>query len=117
MIDFTEIEFHKDDLEELMKLEIDFAFQPIFRAKDMSIGAYEALEYFKPQYAKLDRSLISNIHSDSDKQKQVADLMQEFHSRGMKVVAEGIETKEEFDYLRMYTDVDYFQGYYLGMPA
>ena len=43
MIDFTEIEFHKDDLEELMKLEIDFAFQPIFRASDMSIGAYEAL--------------------------------------------------------------------------
>uniref|UniRef100_UPI004056C569 hypothetical protein n=1 Tax=Agathobacter sp. TaxID=2021311 RepID=UPI004056C569 len=43
MIDFTEIEFHKDDLEELMKLEIDFAFQPIFHASDMSIGAYEAL--------------------------------------------------------------------------
>lgn len=36
MIDFTEIEFHKDDLEELMKLEIDFAFQPIFRASRTS---------------------------------------------------------------------------------
>lgn len=86
---------------------------------DFSTGQnnMEALEYFQPQYAKLDRSLICNIHSDIEKQEKVSNLMREFHNRGVKVIAEGIETKEELDYLKAHTEVDYFQGYYLGIPT
>ena len=43
MIDFREIPFHDDDLKELMELEIDFAFQPIYDAASLEIAAYEAL--------------------------------------------------------------------------
>jgi EAL domain-containing protein (putative c-di-GMP-specific phosphodiesterase class I) len=31
-------------------------------------------------------------------------------------VAEGIETKEELDYLRNEIKVDFLQGFYLGKP-
>ena len=37
------------------------------------------------------------------------------HKIGKKVVVEGVETKEEFDYLVL-LGADLFQGYYLGRP-
>lgn len=49
------------------------------------------------------------------KQERVLYLIDEFHKRDINVLAEGIENKEELDFL-LTTDVDYLQGYYLGMP-
>ena len=43
MINFNELPFHKDDLEELLQLEIDFVFQPIFDTENLELAAYEAL--------------------------------------------------------------------------
>ena len=40
----------------------------------------------------------------------------EFHRRGIKVIAEGVERKEEFDLLKKY-GADFFQGFYLARPA
>ncbi len=51
-----------------------------------------------------------------EKQENVRNLLQEFHSRNMLVVAEGIERKEEFDYL-VGLGVDLFQGFYLARPS
>ena len=42
--------------------------------------------------------------------------LESFHERGMQVLAEGVETREECDFLRS-LGVDLFQGYYLAMPA
>ena len=234
MIDFRELKFQQDDLEELIQLEIDFVFQPIFDAKNLEISAYEALmrpkgksplalieeyqqkkklhvielatcfgatmeykkrgynkdlclnsfpsevmnrsqmelyfesfpemdgkiiveileytelnkykwsekkdeishhemrvslddystgnndisavDFFLPQYVKFDRSMISNVHNDKAKQTKINELVAHFHERGIKVIAEGVETVEELTYLRSNTDVDYLQGYYLAMP-
>lgn len=76
----------------------------------------EAVKYFEPQYVKLDRELISDIDADTNKQHKLRDMVCDFHRQGIRVIAEGIETKGELEYLRANTDVDYFQGYYLGMP-
>ena len=40
----------------------------------------------------------------------------QFHSRDILVVAEGVEEKEEFEYL-VGLGVDLYQGYYLAHPA
>ena len=48
--------------------------------------------------------------------ERLIELIKHFHNKNIKIVAEGIETVEELDYMRAYTDVDFFQGYYLGMP-
>ena len=43
MIDFSELPFQTDDLEELKELDINFVFQPIFDTKNLEIIAVEAL--------------------------------------------------------------------------
>lgn len=75
-----------------------------------------AVDFFNPHYVKLDRSLISEIDKDESKQQKVIELINKFHERAIEIVAEGVETKEEYDFLRNCTDVDYLQGYYLAMP-
>lgn len=75
----------------------------------------EAVKMIAPHIVKLDRSLVSNVDKDSAKKEAVYDFIRRFHSAGMKVLAEGVETEEEFRCLAN-SDVDYLQGYYLGMP-
>lgn len=43
MINFREIPFHKDDMDKLLQLKIDFSFRPIFDAKNLELAAYETL--------------------------------------------------------------------------
>ena len=58
----------------------------------------------------LDRDILKALDGD------VKNLVLGFHSRGILVVAEGVEEKEEFDYL-VGLGVDLYQGYYLARPA
>ena len=80
------------------------------------INDFERVEIMSPHIVKLDRSLISGIDHIMEKQENVRNLVLEFHSRGILVVAEGVEEKEEFDYL-VGLGVDLYQGYYLARPA
>lgn len=76
----------------------------------------EAIEYYKPNMIKIDRSLISNIDKDEKKQSRLSKIVSDMHEKMIVVLAEGIETKEEFEIVKK-IGVDFFQGYYLGMPA
>jgi EAL domain-containing protein (putative c-di-GMP-specific phosphodiesterase class I) len=80
------------------------------------VNDMNVVEKYSPQIVKLDRSLISGIDHIPEKQENVRNLVLEFHSRGILVVAEGVEEKEEFDYL-VGLGVDLYQGYYLARPA
>ena len=80
------------------------------------INDNEKVDLMKPHIVKLDRSLISGIDHIKEKQDKVRQLVLDFHSKGMLVVAEGVEEKEEFDYL-VGLGVDLYQGYYLARPA
>ena len=71
---------------------------------------------YDTKIVKLDRHIISGIDHDPEKQENVKNLVLEFHSRGMLVLAEGVEEKAEFDYL-VGLGVDLYQGYYLARPA
>lgn len=74
------------------------------------------VELMEPHIIKIDRSLLSGIDSNEEKQKNCKDIIEKMHARGTMVVAEGVETKEEFDYL-VELGADLFQGYYLARPA
>lgn len=74
------------------------------------------IDTFSPTYIKLDRTMIMDIHLDEDKKSKVFDYINEFHSRGIKVLGEGVEKKEEMDVL-IECGIDFLQGYYLGRPA
>lgn len=69
-----------------------------------------------PEYIKVDIAIIRGIDTDADKQQLVKGIVDYAHGRGMKIVAEGIETEAE---LRKVIDlgVDLLQGYFLAKPA
>ena len=80
------------------------------------INNLELIEHMAPNIVKFDRELISGIDYIIEKQENIKKLVEMFHSKDILVVAEGIEEKEEFEYL-VGLGVDYYQGYYLGRPA
>ena len=80
------------------------------------INNMDIVDMYQPHIVKLDRQLISEIDEDKFKQVFVKQHIAEFHRRGIKVIAEGVERKEEFDLLKKY-GADFFQGFYLARPA
>lgn len=69
-----------------------------------------------PAYIKLDMSLVQNIHADADRLQIVRNLIVYCQERGIKVIAEGVETRADLAAL-IHAGVDYLQGYYLGKPT
>lgn len=61
---------------------------------------------------KLDISFIRNIEKQKEIVKMIIMLA---HALGHKIVAEGVETKEQLEILRDF-DCDYVQGYYFSKP-
>lgn len=88
-------------------------------AIDDAGAGYASLQHvleLDPDFIKLDLSLIRNIHTDVKKQALAAALISYARRVGAKVVAEGVETPEEFKLLRE-LNVDKIQGYLIGKPA
>lgn len=68
-----------------------------------------------PNVIKIDISLISSIDSDMKKQLLVSNVIQFASKYGIKVLAEGVETKEELETL-IELGIDLLQGFYLARP-
>ena len=75
----------------------------------------ECIEFYKPDIVKLDRKLISNIHTDITNQKALIDICNYMQQKNIIILAEGVETQEEYDYLRKFP-IKLMQGYFLGKP-
>ncbi|MDO4800116.1 MAG: EAL domain-containing protein, partial [Bacillota bacterium] len=69
-----------------------------------------------PDFVKLDMTLIRNIHEDVSRQKLVANILDYVETRGIKLIAEGVEQLEELRFLKK-IGVPYVQGFYLGKPS
>lgn len=68
-----------------------------------------------PNYIKIDLSIIRDIDTDANKRKIVSNTVSYAHQRGMKVVAEGLETADEVRTV-LSLGVDLLQGFFLAMP-
>ncbi|PZD95839.1 hypothetical protein DNH61_10320 [Paenibacillus sambharensis] len=78
-------------------------------------SSLQSIVELRPDYIKIDRSLVQNIHQDEMKE-QIMSTFVEFSGRmGISVVAEGIEQQEELDKVKE-MGVGYAQGYLLGRP-
>jgi len=64
---------------------------------------------------KIDKSLIDDIGKNSKSEAIVTAIVQMAHSLGHRVVAEGVETHEQFTFLRK-ARCDQVQGYLFGRP-
>lgn len=90
-----------------------------FRIAIDDVGAgfsgLQSIAEIRPEFIKIDMSLVWNIDSDSSRQYVVESLVGLAENLRCKTIAEGIETQEEFDALSLH-GVHYGQGYYLARP-
>ncbi|QKF83275.1 EAL domain-containing protein [Halarcobacter ebronensis] len=70
----------------------------------------------KPDFIKIDGSLIKDINSDENSYEIVKSITTFSKSLGIKVIAEFVHSKEVYETLKR-LDIDEFQGYYLGEPC
>jgi diguanylate cyclase (GGDEF)-like protein len=65
---------------------------------------------------KIDRSFITNIHERRRSQSILRAIESLGAALGMTVIAEGVESFEEFTYLRTMTRIRHAQGFYFARP-
>lgn len=69
----------------------------------------------QPEVLKIDRFFVSDIPRDDKKRVFVTAIVKLAHALDIKVVAEGVETREELEACRA-VGCDLAQGWHIGMP-
>jgi EAL domain-containing protein (putative c-di-GMP-specific phosphodiesterase class I) len=110
----TLMEHASDTLEALHRLR---ALGVRLSIDDFGTG-YSSLSYLKRfpvDIIKIDRSFVRDVPQDADDAAIVASIIALAHSLRLEVVAEGVETEAQRDYL-VAAGVDVLQGYLLARP-
>jgi len=79
-------------------------------------GSLEAIAHLRPQYVKVDISIVREIQNNPVKQellKAITDIARKINA---KILVEGVETSAELEVVRSF-GCDYAQGYLLARPA
>lgn len=108
----SNLEHTIEKMRQLERLGVQFALD------DFGTG-YSSMSYIKRlplHQLKIDRSFVSDLPDDSDGAAIATMIHQLAHTLGMSVVAEGVETEAQRDYL-MSLGCQYFQGYLFGKPG
>lgn len=70
----------------------------------------------KPDFVKLDRHFMQNIHEDRQKRQFVQSMIDIAKSIGCQVIGEGIEIRQEY-LAAQGLDMQFAQGYYFARPS
>lgn len=112
--------------ESLVMRNADYSFDVLQRIRDMGVHVsiddfgtgYSSLSYLKRfpvDSLKVDRSFIRDVPQDADDVAITQAIIAMAHSLGLKVIAEGVETEEQLDFLRE-LKCDQVQGYIFSEP-
>lgn len=77
-----------------------------------SFGTMKDVDF---SFIKLDKSLIDHINDSKKVDLLIETLINMFHKMGAKIIAEGVETDMQVNYLRK-VGCDYIQGFYFYKP-
>jgi diguanylate cyclase (GGDEF)-like protein len=112
------------ETEHLDSIEVVNSFIERFRVHKVKIAiddfgsGYSNFAYifaFKPEYIKIDGSLISQILEDEKMYILVETIIEFAHKLGVEVIAEHVSSQELHDAL-LNLNIDAMQGYYIGRP-
>ena len=118
VIEITETEAIQD-IEQAIILINQFRAQGIRIAVDDFGAGYSGLNLlanFQPDMVKLDMDLIRNIESHGPRQSIVRAIHQICFELGIDLIAEGVETLDEYHWLRE-TGIELYQGFLFAKPA
>lgn len=89
-----------------------------FELDDFGTG-YSSLQYLKKlpiNRLKIDKSFVRELSTNKSDKKLVHAIINMAHSLDMKVIAEGVETQNQLQFLQN-SGCDYYQGYFFGKPT
>jgi len=96
----------------------EFAHRGVTLSIDDFGTGYSSLSYLKKfdiDFLKIDQSFVRNLETDTDNQILCEAIMMMAHRLGIQVVAEGVETHAQREYLRS-IHCDFIQGYLIARP-
>ncbi len=102
----------KSFLESYRKLGFEIALDDI----GSGYSSLSLLSELRPDYIKVDMGIIRDIDKNKFKQSIFNALNHICKENGIKILAEGVETKEELDYC-ISKETDYVQGFYFSKPT
>jgi len=106
------------DFKMFEKVMYNYRAQGFRLAVDDAGSGYNSLKtlvHLRPEFIKLDRSLIHNISQNEAQQKMVSLLLDYANQLNTFVIAEGIEETEDLHFLKT-IGIHFGQGYALGHP-
>ncbi len=112
--------------ESMIMHNVDKAVQVLVKLKDMGVrlaiddfgtgySSLSNLKRFPLDTIKVDRTFIGDIPSDTEDMAITSAIIAMGRSLGLTIVAEGVETEEQLDFLREHA-CDEYQGYYFSKP-
>ena len=116
-LEITESVVMKDPEAAIQKLQALRNLGVSLAIDDFGTG-YSSLAYLKlmpVDLLKIDRSFVKDIETDKNDAAICASILALAHSLGLKVVAEGVETAAQRDFLHAH-HCDYLQGYLFAKP-
>lgn len=116
---FEVVESHKvEDIHHLKNI-INYYKDRGFRVALDDVGSgysgLNTLVKLRPDIIKIDMEIVRDIHTDNIKQSVFKGLVNISKEAGITILAEGVEKKEEFSYIKDY--VDFVQGYLFAKPS
>jgi EAL domain-containing protein (putative c-di-GMP-specific phosphodiesterase class I) len=79
---------------------------------------FSSLSYLKRlpiDTIKIDKSFVRDIKTDANDAAIITAIIKMSHSLNFKVIAEGVETADQLNYLKQY-ECDEIQGFYFSKP-
>ena len=113
--------------ESILLQDVDIAIKTLHSLKEMGVKlsiddfgtGYSSLSYLKRlavDKLKIDQSFVRDLTDDVDSSAIVRAIIQLGHTMQLKVIAEGVETDAQLDFLRTY-GCDEVQGYLYSRPV
>ena len=98
-------------MEELNQLGVQIAIDDFGKG----FSSLNYLKNFPIKRLKIDRSFVNDLLTDQNDAKIISAIIHLAHTLNLEVIAEGVETEEQADYLCS-LQCDEAQGYYYGKP-
>ena len=103
------------DLAKVLKNYKDEGFKIAIDDFGQGISGMELLYNSNPNFLKIDKFFIRYVPNDIKKQIILNSIVTLSHQLGIKVIAEGVETKDELKWCQS-LNIDFIQGYYIQKP-
>jgi diguanylate cyclase (GGDEF)-like protein/PAS domain S-box-containing protein len=124
-VDITKLEL--EITESTALYDMKFAIQVLKELKKLGLKlslddfgtGYSSLNYLTQlpiDHLKIDKSFINNTIEHKSGEEIIKSVISLAHACNLKVIAEGVETKKQLDFLRE-ENCDMIQGYYISRPV